>query len=180
MRQFLNLSLFFCLGYTVSSAQISAPESGLVSVSPEIQNSSVAIDFAIIDFNTSEGTGLSNVIEAGMPFPSMGNTMWVNYTYRQSGPVNSTIPAKIYVVATGIPPGVTLTLVPVGLSNSNFGTMPLVNQVLANNVAYNFITNIPAGFSGNGINNGFEVSYHIHNPENENLDYINVEYIIEY
>jgi len=180
MKSFLNTLLFFCLASSLSHAQVSPPGSSLVTVDPETQNANVAIDFAIIDFNTTGSGSGSNVLEAGMPFPAVGNTMWVNYTYRQPGPDNLDTPAEINVLATGIPPGVTLTLVPIGISNSGFGNMPLVNQVLANNVTYNFITNISAGFSGNGINNGFEVSYLIDNPNNENLDTMNVEYSIGY
>lgn len=172
-----SILFLICLGSGMCFAQI--PNTGLVTVSRVTQNANVAIDFATIDFNTTGSGGVSNVLEAGMPYPGAGNSMWINYTYRQDGS-NTNSPAAITVLANGIPAGVILTLVPMSISNSNLGTMNTVNRILQNNVPYQFITNIIPGYSGNGINNGFEVSYLIANPNNKSLNGISVEYSITY
>ncbi|MCT4700001.1 hypothetical protein [Tenacibaculum haliotis] len=174
-----TILLLLITSFTNTFAQVSPPNTSLVAVPVVVQDAEVDIDFAIIDFNETPVTGgASSFIEAGLAFSGGGNTMWVNYTYRQNG--NSPSTASIDVEVSGLDPSVTFTLVPMLKAGTATGTMISGNQVLSNGTFSNFITGITEGFSGDGIGNGFQVSYLIDNPNNADLSGITVAYIIKY
>ena len=154
------------------------PGTNLVVVPDVVQNADVDIDFSIIDFNVTAVSSGTNIIEAGLAFSGGSNTMWVNYTYRQNGNAPGT--ASIDVEVSGLDPSVTFTLVPLLKAGTATGTMMSGNQVLTNGTLSNFITGINEGFSGDGIGNGFQVSYLIDNPNNLDLSGITVTYTINY
>lgn len=173
-----TILLLLITSFTNTFAQVSPPDTGLVIVPVVVQNVDVDIDFAILDFNETVVSGGASFIEAGLAFSGGGNTMWVNYTYRRNG--NSPGTASIDVEVSGLDASVTFTLVPMLKAGTATGTMMSGNQVLTNGTFSNFITGINEGFSGDGIGNGFQVSYLIDNPNNEDLSGITVTYIIKY
>ena len=175
-----TISLLLITSLTNTFAQVSPPATSLVVVPDVVQNADVDIDFSIIDFNVTAVSSGTNIIEAGLAFSGGSNTMWVNYTYRQNGNAPGTDTASIDVEVSGLDPSVTFTLVPLLKAGTATGTMMSGNQVLTNGTLSNFITGINEGFSGDGIGNGFQVSYLIDNPNNVDLSGITVTYTINY
>lgn len=175
-----TILLLLITSLTNTFAQVSPPATSLVVVPNVVQNADVDIDFSIIDFNVTAVSSGTNIIEAGLAFSGGSNTMWVNYTYRQNGNAPGTDTASIDVEVSGLDPSVTFTLVPLLKAGTATGTMMSGNQVLTNGTLSNFITGINEGFSGDGIGNGFQVSYLIDNPNNVDLSGITVTYTINY
>ena len=175
-----TILLLLITSLTNTFAQVSPPATSLVVVPDVVQNADVDIDFSIIDFNVTAVSSGTNIIEAGLAFSGGSNTMWVNYTYRQNGNAPGTDTASIDVEVSGLDPSVTFTLVPLLKAGTATGTMMSGNQVLTNGTLSNFITGINEGFSGDGIGNGFQVSYLIDNPNNVDLSGITVTYTINY
>ena len=175
-----TILLLLITSLTNTFAQVSPPATSLVVVPDVVQNADVDIDFSIIDFNVTAVSSGTNIIEAGLAFSGGSNTMWVNYTYRQNGNAPGTDTASIDVEVSGLDPSVTFTLVPLLKAGTATGTMMSGNQVLTNGTLSNFITGINEGFSGDGIGNGFQVSYLIDNPNNIDLSGITVTYTINY
>lgn len=130
------------------------PEIALVDVEPEMQ----AITLSLI-----------NVNEAGAPINAVtDNSKWVNYTSAVPQFTNRSITAQLS--GGTLPNGVVLTLTAANPSGSGSGTLGAsAGTVTLSNTPVVIINGIGGAYTGNGVNNGHQLTYTLKITDLQNL-----------
>ena len=118
---------------------------------------------------TGGSTNLSG-LEAGLPASASGSIedadLWLNFTFRDA----DYQPGNVYVYSTlPVPAGMTITVEVISFAPTGSYATPSFSPVvtIANNGARfdsRFIYDFQNGYTGDGMNNGYQLKYTIDNP----------------
>ncbi|MFL9834827.1 hypothetical protein [Chryseobacterium terrae] len=126
-------------------------------------SSTVSINLPVVTLMDIEPTGAISMnftapTEAGRPIlsPATNTTKWINYTSAiASGGVTRRITASINTVI----PGIDIKILAATASGSGGGTLGIPSaQITLNTTAQTIISGIGGAFTGNGANNGHQLT----------------------
>lgn len=119
----------------------------------------------IIDLESSSSKNISlvfsNPAEAGnaVALPATNSFLWLNLTSAVTASQTRRVTAQ---VSGSIPAGISINLLVTGPSGSGGGGSARgtpVSAITLNNSAQTMINNIGGAYTGNGVNNGFQLNY---------------------
>lgn len=120
---------------------------------------------AIMDMESASSKNISLVLsgpaEAGnvVALPAANSALWLNLTSAVAASQTRRVTAQIL---GSIPAGISVNLLVSGPSGSGGGGSARgtpVSSVALNNAAQTVISNIGGAYTGNGVNNGFQLNY---------------------
>lgn len=139
--------------------EVSAQKSGTATVSFTLPL------VGIMDLESASSKNISLVLsgpaEAGnaIALPATNSSLWLNLTSAVAASQTRRVTAQ---VSGSIPAGISVNLLVTGPSGSGGGGSARgtpVSAVTLNNSAQTVINNIGGAYTGNGVNNGFQLNY---------------------
>lgn len=124
-------------------------------------------EVALLDLESATGTAISlGVIaptEAGLPvtFSSANTDLWLNYSSIIGSITEPSRNITVQVTAGTIPDGIDINLVALADAGNGDGTIgtPTTSIILSTATAQNLVTGIGSAYTGDGVNNGHNLSY---------------------
>lgn len=128
------------------------------------------LPIAIVDVEPDPSIGISGSadltsLEAGLPFTGAANNLdglWLNFTHRAENFQN----ARIFVSTNQpVPDGMTINveIINTGLGG-DFPKNPRFGQILIGTNEEVIVYDFANGYTGDGLNNGYQLKYTIDNP----------------
>ena len=146
------------------------------------QNSNLAsveiLPFAIVDIETDPSNGISFGVtaadlEAGLPVSGGGGAsgvnedLWLNFSFR----ANNYQPARIYVLTNQpIPAGMSIKVQIINTgTGGDYPKNPNSNEITLNTSEQVIVYDFGSGYTGDGLNNGYQLRYTIDNTDGASL-----------
>ena len=174
IKQFIFITIIFFLGAFSIQAQetLNANDPNSFIFGGDQKSNSISVDIlpiAIVDIEPDPGIGgggggLPGSMEAGLPASAgdgLPEGLWLNFTYRAL----NYQPARIYVSTNQpVPDGITLSvkIISVG-SGGDFPKNPNTAKIILGQAEQVIVYDFGNGYTGDGVNNGYELSYSIKN-----------------
>lgn len=128
------------------------------------------LPIAIVDVEPDSSTGISGSadltsLEAGLPFTGTANDLdglWLNFTHR----AENFQPKRIYVSTNqAVPAGMTIQVeINATGAGGDFPKNPRFGQVNLSTTEEIIVYDFASGYTGDGLNNGYQLQYTIDNP----------------
>ena len=158
---------------------------GFYAISNYAQTASVDARFKLptvmmLDLEPSGETVTLNLVapnEAGekADFVMANNKKWINFSSAvTSAGTPRSISIQIDVEGGQVPPGVYLKLITSkykGIGNGKLGSLVGDGVVTLSNIAQVIISKIEGAYTGNGVNNGYELTYYLEIYDYKSLDF---------
>tara|TARA_R110000764_G_scaffold168121_1_gene255333 strand:+ start:415 stop:996 length:582 start_codon:yes stop_codon:yes gene_type:complete len=128
------------------------------------------LPIALVDVEPDPSTGISGSadltsLEAGLPFTGGANDLdglWLNFTHRAENFQN----AQIYVSTNQpVPNGMSIKVKIINTGvGGDFPQNPTAGQITLSTTEKIIVKNFGNGYTGDGLNNGYQLKYIISNP----------------
>ncbi|MEP2279301.1 hypothetical protein [Maribacter sp.] len=128
------------------------------------------LPIAIVDVEPDPGISISGSadltsLEAGLPFTGTGDNLdglWLNFTHRAENFQN----ARIFVSSNQpVPAGMTINVEIINTGvGGDFPNNPRLGPILIGTNEEIIVNDFANGYTGDGLNNGYQLKYTIENP----------------
>jgi len=174
VKQFIFITSMFLLGaYSIQAQEtLNANDPNSFIFGGDQKSNSLSVDIlpiAIVDIEPDPGIGggggLPGSMEAGLPASAGGGVpegLWMNFTHRAL----NYQPARIYVSTNQpVPAGMTIQVEIISTgTGGNFPKNPRYGKITLGQAEQVIVYDFANGYTGDGVNNGYELSYTIDNP----------------
>ena len=123
-------------------------------------------EVALLDLEAANGTsitlGPTAPVEAGnaVEFNSTNNSIWINYSSIIGSTTEPSRNVAVQITSGTVPSGTQLSVLAAAAAGSGDGTLGApTSAVVLTSTAQNIITGIGSAYTGNGVNNGHNLSY---------------------
>ncbi len=180
VKQFIFMTSMFLLGvYSIHAQEtLNANDPNSFIFGGDQKSNTLSVDIlpvAIVDIEPDPGIvggggGFPGSLEAGLPATGGGGVpegLWMNFTYRAL----NYQPARIYV-STNQPVPAKMTIYVEIISTGaggDFPKNPRFGKIKLKEKEQVIVDDFANGYTGDGVNNGYELSYTIENPDGVSL-----------